>query len=139
MTTFQWNVHTHFQTANCMFLSEIVHANPLWINVETAEALGIQYGDRVRVTSKAGSFVTQAWVTQGIHPKVVAASDSCGHWGYGHVAQAEPLKSSDPETSLVWWEEEGNGAHPNPAIAIALDPVGGGQGWMDTVVRISKA
>jgi len=32
LTTFQWNVHTHFSTANCKWLSEIIHANPAWIH-----------------------------------------------------------------------------------------------------------
>ncbi len=144
LVTFQPNVHTHWLTGNQMWLSEVVHDNPLWINTQTAHQLGIGQGDRVRVTSKAGRFETHAWVTEGIHPQVVAVGDGCGHWGYGHVARAERLKSKDPETSLVWWGKgtkhgTGAGVHPNVAIEASGDPIGGGQAWMDTVVRVERA
>src|SRR3989304_3086080 len=32
LVTFQWNVHSYSQTANCKWLMEIVNRNPLWIN-----------------------------------------------------------------------------------------------------------
>lgn len=139
LTTFQWNVHTHFYTANCKWLSEIIHANSAWIHPQTAEQRGIKDGDRIRIASRLGSIVTRAYVTQGIHPRVIAISDSCGHWQGGRIAQAKRFKSPDPDTSLIWWDEEGNGVHPNPIIPVASGPVGGGQAWMDTVVSISKA
>ena len=138
LTTFQWNVHTHFSTANCKWLSEILHANPAWIHPQTAAERGIQDGERIRVTSRLGSIETKAYITQGIHPKVIAISDSCGHWQSGRVAQARPFQSLDPETALIWWEREGKGVHPNPIIPVASDPSGGGQGWMDTVVTVTK-
>ncbi len=138
LTTFQWNVHTHFSTANCKWLAEIIHDNPAWINSRVAEERGIKDGDAIRVTSRLGSIVTRAYVTQGIHPQVIAISDSCGHWQSGRVAQARPFRSPDPETMLIWWEKEGNGVHPNPIIPPVSDPVGGGQAWMDTVVTIAK-
>jgi anaerobic selenocysteine-containing dehydrogenase len=138
LTTFQWNVHTHFSTANCKWLAEIIHANPAWINPRVAEPRGIRDGDAIRVTSRLGSIVTRAYVTQGIHPQVIAISDSCGHWQSGRVAQAQRFRSPDPETMLIWWGKEGNGVHPNPIIPAASDPIGGGQAWMDTVVTITK-
>ncbi len=138
LTTFQWNVHTHFSTANCKWLAEIIHANPAWINSRLAEQRGIRDGDAIRVTSRLGSIVTRAYVTQGIHPQVIAISDSCGHWQFGQVAQARRFRSPDPETMLIWWGKEGNGVHPNPIIPAVSDPIGGGQAWMDTVVTITK-
>jgi anaerobic selenocysteine-containing dehydrogenase len=138
LTTFQWNVHTHFSTANCKWLAEIIHANPAWINSRVAEQRGIRDGDAIRVTSRLGSIVTRAYVTQGIHPRVIAISDNCGHWQFGRVAQAQRFRSPDPETMLIWWGKEGNGVHPNPIIPAASDPIGGGQAWMDTVVTITK-
>jgi anaerobic selenocysteine-containing dehydrogenase len=144
LTTFQFNVHTHWLTGNQMWLSEVVHDNPLWINTATARELGISQGDRVRVTSKAGQFETRAWVTEGVHPRVVAVGDGCGHWGYGHAAQAQPYESRDPQTALIWWGRSGEhangpGVHPNAAIEASSDPMGGGQAWMDTVVRVERA
>ncbi len=143
LTTFQFNVHTHWLTGNQMWLSEVVHDNPLWINTETAQRMGIRQGDGVRVISKAGQFETRAWVTEGVHPLVVAVGDGCGHWAYGHIAQAKPYRSRDPETALVWWGKgrkhgTGPGVHPNPAIEARSDPIGGGQAWMDTVVRVER-
>lgn len=139
LTTFQWNVHTHSSTANCKWLAEIIHANPAWIHPRTAAERGIQDGEPIKVASRLGSIVTRAYVTQGVHPQVIAVSDSCGHWHSGRVARGKRFKSPDPDTELIWWEKEGNGVHPNPIIPVASDPAGGGQAWMDTVVTVTKA
>lgn len=138
LITFQWNVHTYSQTANCKWLIEIVHRNPVWINEDIAKRMGLTNGDRVRITSPVGSLITPAFITQGIHPRVVALSDSVGRWNYGRISQGKPFRSQDPETDLLWWGKQGSGVHPNPIIPIQQDPTGGGQGWMDTVVRIEK-
>jgi len=138
LITFQWNVHTYCQTANCKWLMEIVHRNPLWINEETAKKMGLNNDDRVRITSPLGSMITPVFMTQGIHPRVVALSDSLGRWNYGRIARGKPFRSEDPETDLIWWGKNGNGVHPNPIMPIQRDPSGRGQGWMDTVVKIEK-
>ena len=138
LVTFQWNVHSQSQTANCKWLMEIAHQNPLWINEETAQKIRIESGDRVRITSSVGSLVTPVFVTQGIQPRTVALSDSVGRWYYGRTAQGKPFQSEDPETNLIWWGKHGTGVHPNSIIPSHLDPLGEGQGWMDTVVRIEK-
>jgi thiosulfate reductase/polysulfide reductase chain A len=138
LITFEWNVHFHSQTANCKWLMEIVYRNPLWINEETARKMSLNDGDRVRVTSSLGSLVTPVFVTQGIHPGVVALSDSLGRWNYGRTPQGKPFRSQDPETNLLWWGKHGTGVHPNPIIPILQDPLGEGQGWMDTVIKIEK-
>ncbi|MDO9124408.1 MAG: molybdopterin dinucleotide binding domain-containing protein, partial [Deltaproteobacteria bacterium] len=138
LITFQWNVHSYSQTANCKWLMEIVHKNPLWINEATAKRMGLNDGDQVRITSPLGSLVTPAFITQGIHPKVVALSDSVGRWNYGRIARGKPFRSEDPETDLLWWGKHGTGVHPNPIIPIQQDPLGEGQGWMDTVVKLEK-
>jgi anaerobic selenocysteine-containing dehydrogenase len=138
LITFQWNAHSYSQTANCKWLMEIVHRNPLWINEETARRMKVENGDRIRVTSSLGSLVTSVFTTQGIHPRVVALSDSLGHWHYGRTAKGIPFQSQDPETSLLWWGKHGTGVHPNPIIPLQQDPFGEGQGWMDTVVKVDK-
>jgi len=138
LVTFEWNVHSHSQTANCKWLMEIVHRNPLWVNEETAKRMSLNDGDRVKVTSSLGSLVTPVFVTQGIHPRVVALSDSLGRWYYGRTPQGKPFRSQDPETNLLWWGKHGAGVHPNPIIPIQQDPLGEGQGWMDTVIKIEK-
>lgn len=140
LITYQWNVHTHGRTADSMWLSEIVHSNPMLINLEVGERLGLKTGDRVRVSSQSGEIETEIRLTQGIHPKTVAMSDSVGHWAYGRIAQAKRFKSKYLETEHIWWgEEEGCGTHPNAIIRHSSDPLGGGEAWMDTRVRIKKA
>ena len=89
MTTFKWNVHTQSRTTNIKWLNEIVHSNPAWINPKTAAEKGIKDGDLVRVTSPVGYMVTKVRVTEGIHPKVIAVSNTLG-MKFGRVATAKP-------------------------------------------------
>lgn len=138
LVKFQYNVHTHDRTSNCMWLSEIIHNNGIWINSDVAEKLGIKKDEAIKVYTKQGTITGKAWITNGLHPKVIAVSDSCGHTSYGHIALAESFDSEDPNTEFIWWEEEGNGVNPNPVIDLKFDPVGGGQCWMDTVVKVRK-
>ncbi len=135
LITFQGNIQNHQATAPCMWLAEIEHRNPVWINEEVAKSLGIKEGERVRITSSFGSIEAEARLSSGIHPQVAAISGSLGHWAFGKIAQAEPFASFDPNTRLIWWE--GDGVHPHPLIPIRADPIGRGQAWLDTKVSLS--
>lgn len=145
LTTYKVNVHTQSRTASLKYLAELYHKNPAWINPKTANARGIKDGDLIRVTSSVGYIVTRAHVTEGIHPDCVAISTACGHPAYGRLAQlkhreaaAEWAQGGDPDiTHNVWWDDRG--VHPNPIIRLAVDPIGGSQGWYDTTVTVSKA
>ncbi|MEW6007458.1 MAG: molybdopterin-dependent oxidoreductase, partial [bacterium] len=143
LTTFKVNVHTQSRTSACKWLSEIQHANPMWINPKTAERLGINDGELVRITSKIGYLVTRAQITEGIHPKVVAISTSSGHWQYGSVSQAKKNKKNEfgiPDADVrknLWWDD--CGVHFNKIVPISTDPIGGGFAWFDTVVSVEKA
>lgn len=129
LTTFKWNVHTQSRTANQEWLTEIVGDNPCWINPKTAMRMGIQNGDEMILTRRnrgksendedenSETLSVKAYVTEGIHPKVLAISASFGHWQYGRTAK-------------------GKGVNPNPMIKGSVDPVGGGQAWNDTIVEI---
>ncbi len=138
LVTFQWNVHTYGRTAPCMWLSEIVHDNPVWVHPETAEALGIHKGDTVRLSSEMGSLTTKAWTTQGIHPNVIAMGACVGHWESGRVAQGKAFESRDPNTRLIWWQDHGNGSHPYRLVPLNVDPVGGSPAWMGLPVTLAK-
>jgi thiosulfate reductase/polysulfide reductase chain A len=127
------------RTGNSKWLAEIKHHNPVWINRDVAKMLHIEEGDRVKISTPIGSFVTEAQLTFGIHPRVITIERNLGHWGYGHIARAKKFKSKDPNTKLVWWEKEGNGISPNMIIPGDSDPIGGGEAWNDTLVIISKA
>lgn len=138
LVTFQFNVHTYGRTAPCMWLSEIVHNNPIWIHKENANSLGIHNGDKVRMTSVAGSIVARARVTDAVKPGVLAIGSCVGHWGSGRIAQAKAYESENPNTKLLWWEEQGNGVHSHHIIPWSKDPMAGGQGWKDTLVSLGK-
>jgi len=127
------------RTANFKWLAEIKHWNPIWINRDVAKMLHIEEGDRVKISTGTGSFIMDARLTFGIHPRVIAVERNVGHWGYGHIARSKNFKSNDPNTKLVWWEKEGNGISPNQVIPGESDPVGGGEAWNDTLVIVSKA
>ncbi|MDH3975559.1 MAG: molybdopterin-dependent oxidoreductase [Deltaproteobacteria bacterium] len=143
LITFKWNVHVQSRTANQKWLAEIVHNNPVWINGATAAKKGIKTGDLVRVTSKIGYMVTKAYVTEGINPKVVAISHSFGHKEYGRLAsmklkqKPQWSQSDDPDYKQVFWKD--NGVHLNDIVPVSTDPIGGSQGWFDTVVSVEKA
>jgi len=132
---YESNVHSPF-TANAKWSHEILHDNPLWINAESADAINIKDGDLVIVRSLVGAITCKARLSQGIHPKVVALAANVGHWGYGHIAQAQLFKSADPDSNLVWWQKEGKGINVNTLIPLDLDPLGKGQAWMDTTVTL---
>jgi anaerobic selenocysteine-containing dehydrogenase len=143
LTTFKWNVHVQSRTPNVKWLSEIVHSNPAWLNKETADKLGIKNGDLIRIASPVGYMVTKARVTEGIHPKVVAVSNSMG-MKFGRVATANKKGGpsmwgnvEDPDLKDIWWKAEG--VNPNDIIPVSADPIGGSQGWYDTVVTVGPA
>jgi len=145
LSTYKVNVHTQSRTAGTKYLAELYHKNPAWINPATAKSRSIADGDLIRVTSKVGHIVTRAHLTEGIHPDVIAISTACGHPAYGRLAQLKHKETApewgqggDPDiTHNVWWDDRG--VHPNPIIRLAVDPIGGSQGWFDTVVTVSRA
>ena len=189
MTSFKWNVHNHGRTMNLKWLAEIVHANPAWLNPKTAAQFGLKDGDWIELTSyyskelekqsphlkrddlqnESGRRVISKMrvpivTMQGIHPRAIAMSNSCGHTQYTSVAQAkrQPSETShlvgsdgdmyrdaDWERNM-WWEDTsdgdmakwkpntGNGWNQNRLMPIAPDPISGQQSFHDTVVSIEK-
>jgi len=145
MSTFKVNVHTQSRTASLKYLAELYHKNPAWINTERANSMGIGDGDLIRITSPLGYMVTRAHLTEGQHPEVVSVSTACGHAAYGRLAtlkQRDPASDwslgDDPDIAdNVWWDDRG--VHPNAIIQLSIDPIGGSQGWYDTVVSVTPA
>ena len=189
MTSFKWNVHNHGRTMNLKWLAEIVHSNPAWLNPETAAKHGLEDGDWIELTSFYPESLTEnsphlkrddlpvvngrqvvntmrvpIVTMEGIHPKAIAMSNSCGHWQYTNVAkgikgrpEGDLASGSDPETYRdadwernMWWEDQsggdptkwkrntGNGWNQNKLMPIAPDPITGQQAFHDTVVSIKK-
>ncbi|MGI9516796.1 MAG: molybdopterin-containing oxidoreductase family protein [Pirellulaceae bacterium] len=187
MTSFKWNVHNHGRTMNLKWLAEIVHSNPAWINPQTAAEFGIKDGDWIELTGYHSLMLEQqsshlnhgetdasgrrvsgvmrvpVVLMEGIHPKAIAMSNSCGHWQYTQVATAN---SPQPESRLaggdsekyrdrdwednMWWRDDsdgdasawqpntGKGWNQNQIMPIAPDPITGQQAFHSTVVKIRK-
>lgn len=78
--TFKESLHTFADTMVMPWLSEVsekesVHCGVL-INSLTANKLGLRTGDRIRLTSPAGSVEGHAQVVEGIHPQVIGVSNT---------------------------------------------------------------
>jgi hypothetical protein len=121
----------------------------------------MQNGALVRVETRIGYFVPRVWVTEGIHPGVVACSHHVGRWrlhrevGGGrqctsHVDMERrngtflfrqrrgvgPFRSDDPDTSRIWWQE--TGVNQNLTFPVQPDPVSGMHCWHQKV-RVTPA
>lgn len=165
LTTFKWNVHTQARTAYQKYLAEIVHDNPMWINKSSAKKLGVKSGDTVEICAyrpksgyKAaenevvGKMKIKVFVTEGIHPQVVAISSSLGMQYGGRVAKGKngkkqniPAFGAYEDLNLdggIWWDTRrggfGNGYNPNHIIPINPSPLVGMQSWNDTICKIKK-
>ncbi|HET7486363.1 MAG TPA: molybdopterin dinucleotide binding domain-containing protein [Acidimicrobiales bacterium] len=160
--TFRIPTLVHTRSGNAKWLNEISHRHPLWIHPSDADALGIDSGGLVRVSTRIGHFVIAAWRTEGIRPGVVAASHHMGRWrlqegsgmerwssgvasiegdrGRGWHLRPEhgvrPFESGDPDSSRIWWTDAG--VHQNLAFPVQPDPVSGMHCWLQRV-RLAPA
>jgi thiosulfate reductase / polysulfide reductase chain A len=183
LITFKWNVHTQGRTASQKLLSEIVHHNPLWMHTSTAAKQGLKTGDLVEITTlrgeafaykhatgkpgdEIGRAVVPVYVTEGIHPRVIAMSNSLGNFVHGRAGNAkrgprqdfpgfdDAVIAEDQDLSEdLWWGEGqglwsrltgagnglGAGYNINAILPIYPAPLVGMQGWYDTVCRVRRA
>ncbi len=168
LITFKWNVHTQGRTQSQKFLTEIVHHNPMWINTDTAAKYGIKTGDLVELTTYRpcghaingngeviGRAKITAYVTEGIHPKVLGVSNTLGNVWHGRAANARSgpkqnipafdstINDEDMDLSEdIWWDQAkggtGAGYNVNAILPIQPAPLVGMQGWFDTVCTLKK-
>ena len=185
LTTFKWNVHTQGRTASQKYLAEIVHDNPMWMHPQAARRIGVKSGDLVELTTyrprsgKQGDVAFKAapagtddvvgrarirvFVTDGIHPKVFAVSNSLGWQMGGRAAQGragardavldatgqgavrKALAAApriDDLKSGVWWDTRnggrGAGVNINAILPVNPAPLVGMQSWFDTVCSVRK-
>ncbi|MBK8619033.1 MAG: molybdopterin-dependent oxidoreductase [Anaerolineales bacterium] len=153
----------HTRSANAKWLVEISHKNPIWMNPEDAKRNGLETGDLAKVETEIGHFVDSVWVTEGIKPGVIAISHHLGRWrlqedkgvskGSSNLVElqddgkggflmrvihgAKAWKSSDPDTSRIWWSNVG--VNQNLAHAVHPDPISGVHCWLQKVLSIRKA
>ncbi len=93
---------------------------PIEIDPKTARSLNLENGDRVRVTSPAGSFEAFAYVHPAALPAVISMAMGQGHTHYGRYASgrgANPLSILSP----VW--EEATGVLATGATRVRLDRI----------------
>ena len=153
----------HTRSANCKWLYEISHANPIWIHPSDAGRLGVSSGDLLRVETQIGWFIDKCWVTEGIKPGIIAMSHHLGRWrlkedegvnrGMSGLAQLDETsdgehklrmlkggaawESEDPDTARIWWEDVG--VHQNLTHAVQPDPVSGHHVWLQKALSVRKA
>jgi len=155
LPTFRLPTLIHTRSANAKWLQEISHTNPLWVNPLDADQFGLKTGDLVRVHTQIGYFIPRVWVTEGMHPGVVACSHHVGRWrmfsGSGAVGAsslvdiertgskflfrakqgARPFDSSDPDSKRVFWKE--TGVNQNMTFPVQPDPASGMHCWHQKV------
>jgi anaerobic selenocysteine-containing dehydrogenase len=160
--TFRLPTLIHTRSGNAKWLAEISNRNPLWMHTIDAERWGIKTGDLVRVNTDIGYFVNRAWVTEGMKPGIVACSHHIGRWrrqqdatnnrwatnqvsidevekGKWKMTVVEGIgayKSSDPDTSRIFWSD--GGVHQNITFPVHPDPISGMHCWHQRV-RVEKA
>ena len=130
---------TNADSAQAKWLAEINHAPRLFINPVDARKWRVRTGDRVRLTpapepaavtvenkpAMPGSpeITATVFVSDGVRPGCVAMNEGQGHIGAGRLAAAKCFKSElDPDTRLLWWENEGNGTNLSPLVRLVIEP-----------------
>jgi anaerobic selenocysteine-containing dehydrogenase len=161
LSTYRLPTLIHTRSANAKWLVEISHSNPTWMHTSDAIRLGLVNGDLVRVETEIGYFVDKVWVTEGIHPGVIACSHHLGRWrlaegdgtsrfasalvnlneqdGQWRLHQVEgvkPYASSDPDTQRIWWTDAG--VHQNLTFPVQPDPISGSHCWHQKV-KVTRA
>ncbi len=161
MPNFRLPTMIHTRSGNAKYLNEISNTHPLWTNGADAEALGVQTGDLVRITTEIGHLVARVWATEAIRPGIVGLSHHFGRWMQeGHPGSrwvmgkvrldrspediwslrytdgVRPFTSDDPDSERIFWDDPG--VHQNLTFPVQPDPVSGMHCWHQKV-RIEKA
>jgi len=114
---------TSSDSARGKWLAEINHAGALFLHPDDARRLRVREGDKVRVRGQAVGGVEFArevavFVSDGVRPGCAALVEEQGHNAEGKLAAAKRFHSDlDPDTELLWWEVEGNGANLSPLVS----------------------
>lgn len=122
--SFKTVMHTFGDTLELPWLSEVSQRDPMHagilINSETAETMGLEGGDTVRVTSMAGSITGVLQPSEAIHPEVIGVSN-CITRSY--------VTNSNVDKSM-------RGSHFNRLLHGSIDYTDNASGGMETVARV---
>ena len=91
------------------------------INAHTAEELGVDFNDVVRVISPVGEVEALVYIYPGIGEDVVAMPIGRGHTHYGRFAAG---KGSNPMHLLVPEVDDGTGGLAWGATRVRIEPTG---------------
>ncbi len=91
-TTYRLTEHYHYWTKNNPMNVQLVPEPFVEIPLELAGEMGLQGGDRVKVSSARGSYVARAMVTRRIKPMQIDGRKTYQigvpiHWGYRGIAE----------------------------------------------------
>lgn len=72
---------------------DVGYADVLKMNPVDGARLGLKTGDKVKITSMAGSITTDLKLWEGVRPGTVTKCYGQGHWAYGRVAAKDFAKA----------------------------------------------
>ncbi len=78
--------HPFYQMFKKLDMHDLNHEDCVKMNPTDAQALGIEDGDLVQITSMVGSFTLKARLFEGVQPGTVGKTFGMGHWAYGRFA-----------------------------------------------------
>jgi thiosulfate reductase/polysulfide reductase chain A len=111
---------TQSGTANNAMLRDLISENYAWINKRVAEKMGIDFGDKVEISSRTGKVTIKAYPTEKIGPKQIFFVH-----GFGQ------------ESSALTWAYK-NGGNDNAVIEDITENVYGSASLHETDVEIRK-
>ena len=114
-------LHTHVSTQNNVYLNEFLAENVLWINARKAAELEISDRSLVEISSKRGSGLIKAHVTDMIHPDSVFMLH-----GFGHEAKKAARSFNKGVSDAALLEN-------------VSDRIGGSPAFHETFVSVKKA
>ncbi|MDD2542531.1 MAG: molybdopterin-dependent oxidoreductase [Desulfuromonadaceae bacterium] len=117
-------VHTFNRSQNNVWLNAEIPENPIWLNQETAQKLGLKNGDRIKLVNQDGiasATFSILKVTQGIRKDTIFTAH-----GYGtrNPAMTNAVNKGIDDQALI----------TNPSV----DPETGAHGMRTNFVRIMK-
>ena len=117
-------VHTFNRTQNNVWLHQAMPENPVWINDETAQNLGLKDGDIVGLVNSEG-FKSKTTTTLKVTPGIRKDSVYMAH-GYGSMNPllSVAVNSGVDDQSLI--------------TKISIDPETGGHGMRNNFVKLIK-
>jgi anaerobic selenocysteine-containing dehydrogenase len=142
LITYKTVHHGQARTNVNPWLMLMMPENPVEISADDASALGVESGDRVRVSSVSNpeGIVGKVRVTQGLKPGVVAISHHYGHW----ESHSRPIVIDD--VAMPYDSSRGAGLQPTqimrtdnryPNVSLQ-EPIAGSCSFYDTWIKVEK-